>query len=221
MNITVSTHLLLSLAHVIDYGLAFNRYNAMLYRFFQSHLKKAGGDIDDLLDPFPVYDSAYPTLRAIYKLTGVSDNKGAVNALRKIHEARAENNGQIISRPVSVDKTWFADAAHQAITRYNERHILMILGGEYHDDLVSIMGEQAYRTMHDEFLNSSISGKLPCGNADFSIKLLNDWLSQEDRPYERPPLPYLQKHHERYRSMREAVRHQIEQMERERKTERN
>jgi hypothetical protein len=198
LEIPIPEYLLLRLAHLVDYGLAFNKVNTALDEIHRHHFEKAGGDILDVRDPITDYSEEGVSIRnTIAKLVGVDSPNALFDALRNCDEKG--------DKTYLVDKEWFIRSTHRAITRYGERSVFWMLENEYDVDLQRILGEQGHLAFKVD-VNASLNEHLVCGNADCSIRNLKNKCSALGSPYVKPQAPYLEKHNERFRAMFEAIR---------------
>jgi hypothetical protein len=186
----VQAELLVSLFHVIDYGVGFNECNVALGHCQDEVFSSYGKDILSMRDPITVYERANTDLQQICALLGAHDMKQLKGMLR-----------QPPSHDVSVpDLNWLVEASNEAITRYRERTRYFMLENEYRADLVTTLGEtgaEVFSSVIHDFLNDH----LVCGNADRSIRALYDWLQSVGHPYTPPPPPYGEKHDARFADM--------------------
>lgn len=188
---TVQAQLLISLFHVIDYGVGFNECNAVLDRCQDEVFASYGKDILSMRDPITVYERAGTDIQQICTILGVDDIKQLKGMLRQppLHD-------------VSVPSLhWLVEAAHEAITRYRERNRYFMLENEYQADLIATLGETGAEVFAS-VVHDALNDHLVCGNADASIRALHDWLQSAGHPYAPPPPPYGEKHDARFAEMR-------------------
>lgn len=191
---TIQAELLVSLFHVIDYGVGFNECNVALGHCQDEVFLSYGKDILSMRDPITAYERADTDLQQICTLLGAKDIKQLKGMLR-------QPPSHLV--PVS-DPRWLVEATHEAITRYRERTRYFMLENEYQADLITTLGEtgaEVFSGVIHDFLNDH----LVCGNADASIRALHTWLQSVGHPYTPPPPPYGEKHDIRFAAMHDRL----------------
>lgn len=189
-TIPVSADLLISLFHVIDYGVGFNACNTELDRRQQEVFESYGKDVLTLRDPITQYDRAPADVQQICTLLGTDSEKQLKPMLRQPPTHTVVVN----------DFRWLVDAVNEAITRYRERTSYFMLEHEYQTDLVRELGETGAEVF-TSIMHDTLNEHLVCGNADRSIRELHQWLTSIGAPYTQPPPPYREKHDIRFADM--------------------
>lgn len=180
MSIMVPKRVLLELTVLISYGMAFNALNAELDAIQRKHFEQHGKSIDDMRDPFVPYDTAEATQNALYKHCGVTTQDEAFDWLN--HNADDDSM-------VTVDREWVIAAMHEAITRYGERHMFLMLDKTLQAQVRAYLGEAESAELYAE-LRTLVQERLICGNADNSLLGVEHFLLQQGAAYTPPPHPY-------------------------------
>ena len=199
----VSKRTLLSLLHTLNYAIAFNEVNSQLNDIQSQHFEDAGLNVLDVRDPFTVYSQGKEDRLWLSLLCNVKSEREAVEQLNK-----QGVEDEVISVP---DETRLLQAMRDSITRYNERHLFFMLESEYDDDLRSMLGETGALAFKAD-INALLNRHLVCGNADRSIKLIKQFLSEKGAPYTKPEHPYMAKHDARFAEMYARIRESIAKM---------
>lgn len=199
----VSKRTLLSLLHTLNYAIAFNEVNSQLNDIQTQHFENAGLNILDVRDPFTNYSQGKEDRLWLSLLCNVKSEREAVEQLNK-----QGIEDELVSVP---DKERLLQAMRESITRYDERHLFFMLESEYDEDLRSMLGEAGALALKAE-INTLLNHHLVCGNADRSIKLMKQFLSDQGAPYARPEHPYMAKHDARFAEMYARIRESIARM---------
>ena len=184
----VSSHVLLSLSHLIHFGLSFNELNEKLDELQKSHFEFAGKNILDIRDPFIVYADAKETQKRLWRLCKVTDIISTIDKL---------NDPDLESVIVDVDRDWLMMIMSEAVTRYRERCSFYMIEHDYHPSLIAELGGEGFQ----EYLSDvqSLLGKsMVCGSADQSEGVVKEALCEYGEPYLKPPYPYMQMHDKRF-----------------------
>lgn len=199
MQVTRKT--VLNLIHLIDYGIAFNRVNAMLDETQRMHFNAIGSDILEFRDPFVLYQDGVDAISQLMKLCGLNDNASFIHALRSLTD---DDNSSI-----QIDsETWFFETACNAITRYEERCVFYMIEHEYENDLALTLGAEKAREFNAA-MHAILNKHLVCGEADSAKKEIKAFLHDRGCPYQKPGSPYMSKYDARFAEMMRAIREAV------------
>jgi hypothetical protein len=202
----ISIRQLLELAHIVNYGLAFSRVNAMLDTAQREHFDAASKNILDMRDELTPYDSGILARIALYKQCNIDDEQDLYRTLK--HMDSQADTLDVRPDDINIDKGWFILTAKEAITRYNERHAFFMLESEYEDDLIAALGEVGHKAFSAS-MHNILNTHLACGNADDAILLLKRKLIEYNDPYTRPLEPYMAKHNARFAAMHAMIKDMV------------
>lgn len=195
MSVVVPKRVLLELTVLISYGMAFNALNAELDAIQRKHFEQHGKSIDKLRDPFVPYDTAEATQAALYAYCGITTQDEAFDWLN--HNADDDSM-------VTVDREWVISAMHEAITRYGERHMFLMLDKTLQAQVRAYLGEAESAALYAD-LRALTQERLICGNADNSLLGVEHFLLQQGAAYTPPPHPYKAKLNALYADVRRHV----------------
>lgn len=199
MIIKVNQKTLLSLSHLIHFGLSFNNFNSKLDKLQKQHFNAVDKDVLIIRDPFTLYKNAQSTQEKIWKICEVKNIHGVID---KLNSSPGNNF-------IEVNQDWLISAMHDAVTRYRERYSFFMIEHEYHFDLIKELGEEVFKNYLSD--SKALLGKhLVCGNADQSERIIKEYLEKSGFPYSKPSHPYMEKHDARFAHMKEIVRKAIE-----------
>lgn len=196
----VTRDTLLSLAHLINYGIGFNTVNALLDIEQRKHFERVGQNILNIRDPFVPYDDGKVALDYIFSLCEITDLNHLYQVIKeKTAEEHRKDNIE------NIDEAWFCQTVHHAITRYEERCMFFMLEHEYDADLQDMLGHDGAQAFK-EGIGAILNKKMVCGNADHAKSTLMSLLSELGDPYKAPGPPYREKHDTRFAVFRAMLR---------------
>jgi hypothetical protein len=184
----VKTHVLLSLSHLIHFGLSFNELNKKLDKLQKSHFEFAGKNVLDVRDPFTVYVDVKITQERLWSLCGVDSVASAIDRL---------NDDDFESVAVGIEREWLIATMSEAVTRYKERCSFYMIEHDYHTSLIAALGDTGFQKYLAE-ADSLLGKSMVCGSADQSEGVVKEALCEYGEPYSKPPYPYMQMHDKRF-----------------------
>lgn len=188
-TLTVKRSLLLELAHINNYAIAFNSVNEELNAIQTRHFGQAGKKVEDLRDPFIPYTEGEPLQRKLFRLCGIRSDDEIYTAFK--------NKTDLDLDVVIDDAAWLDASIRLAIRFYNERYMFFMLDDEFTDDLNRELGQPGVDSMKEE-LHHLLNTRMLCGSADDARVKLKAFLTEQDRPYDDPPAPYMAKYNARF-----------------------
>ncbi len=194
-TLSVSRDTLLSLAHLVYYGLSFNRVNAQLDEIQSRHFIEAGKDISAIRDLFVPYDDGKEAQQHLFSLCDAQDEHDVIRLL---------NDKDKHNPIIEIKQQWAIETINHAITRYNERCRFFMMEHEYEEDLIKHLGEAGAMSFKLE-VKTFLGKKMVCGNACRAEREMRNLLDTLGSPYEKPPSPYMDKWKERFKHWTQAL----------------